>query len=255
MSIKAKLSAAEFTALPEANKAFYKQSGTDYLIDLSGGFVTEKDPAGLLTAKNHEVEKRKEAEQKLRDLQGGEQKKIDDAAKAAADEARKKALEGNDLTAITADFDARFAALEAKQVAELASRDAAVAEQAALVKASKLKAAASEIANRISTIPSLLVGNIQNRLQISDSGEIVATDALGAVLPDFTMSTLEKEFVDNSEYAAIMIGSKGSGASGSPTPGSPVDTGGKKWKDLSTDELVQLRKENPTGYKQLLATK
>lgn len=255
MPIKANITATEFNVLSDEGKTNYKASGEGFAIDLSGGFITTKDPAALLNAKNHEQTLRKAAEKQLLDFKTAEQQKIDDATAKATADARKAALEGNDLTAITAQFDERFAAMEAKHANELSTRDADVAKQSALVKESRLNAAAAKIATAISIVPDLLVGKIQSRLELDDAGNVVAKDGTGGISPAFTMQALQKEFVDNTDYAAIMIGSKASGASGSQTNGSPVDTGGKVWADFTTEQLKQLHEEDPTGYQNLKATK
>ena len=93
------------------------------------------------------------------------------------------------------------------------------------------------------------------RLDVDELGNVIAMDKSGNINPNFTIDKLEKEFVDNNEFAPIIIGSKASGASGSTSSGSPVETMGKKWSDFSSEQLVQLRKDNPSGYQELKATR
>lgn len=252
MSVKLKLTVAEYQALSEAEKANYKSDGdSGYQLDIVGGFVVDKDPAALLNSRDHEKAKRKEAEAKLKELQDAQQKTIDDAKKEAAEAARKAALEGGDVAAITEQLEARIADQEAKYQAELAKRDEAIALERQQAQQSRMDAHINSIVGNMKITDGsedYMRYEIKQKLAFDDNGNIIVKDN-----PETTPDNFVKSIVDDSKYAGIMVASKASGASGSQTPGSPVDTNGKYFDDLTSDELVDLHRSNPDEYQRLKA--
>lgn len=255
MPIKARLTVSEFNSLPDDSKSLYVMVDDEYRLDVTGGFLIDNDPQALLNAKNHEVEKRKSVEAELKTIKDKAASEIQKAKEEAENKAREEAIKNNDAAALHADLQKQIQAMQKKHSEELELQRAEVKRQQELVRQTKLNTAASEMASKISTSPSLLSPLIMNRLDLDSEGNIVATDNQGSINLDFDLSKLEQEFIDNKEYAPIIIGSKASGASGSTSSGSPVETKGKKWKDFSSEQLVQLRKENPAGYEELKATR
>ena len=255
MPIKASLSVSEFNSLPDESKSLYVMVDNEYKLDVSGGYLIDNDPKALLNAKNHEVEKRKSVEAELKMIKDKAAQEIQKAKEQAENKAREDAIKNNDAAALHADLQKQIQAMQKTHAQEIELQRAEVKRQTELVRQTKLNTAASEMASKISTSPSLLSPLIMNRLELDQEGNVVAKDNSGTINPNFNLSGLEKEFIDNKEYAPIIIGSKASGASGSTSSGSPVETTGKKWKDFSSEQLVQLRNENPAGYEELKATR
>ena len=255
MPIKAKVTSAEFDSLPEGTKSLYVKAGDDYKLDIAGGYLLDNDPAALLNAKNHEVEKRKAVEAELKGIRDKAEADKQKLKLDAEEKARKAALENQDVAALHADLQGQIKKMQAQHAKEINSQRVEIERQQQLVRETKLNKVASDIATKISTTPSLLSPLVMQRLDVDELGNVIAMDKSGNINSGFTIDNLEKEFVDNNEFAPIIIGSKASGASGSTSSGSPVETMGKKWSDFSSEQLVQLRKENPSGYQELKATR
>jgi|TARA_R110000803_G_scaffold89443_2_gene156675 hypothetical protein len=255
MPIKASLTEAEYVSLPTDSKSLYVQSGDGFKLDLVGGYLIENDPTALLNAKQHEVEKRKAVEAELKAIKDKADLDVKKSKQAAENKVREDALKNQDVAALHADLERQIKTMQDSHAKEIASQRKEIAHQQELVKQTRMKKVASDIATKISTTPSLLSPLVMQRLDIDSSGNVIAKDKNGQMNDNFTLGNLEKEFIDNSEFAPIIIGSKASGASGSTSSGSPVETSGKKWKDFSSEQLVQLRKENPSGYQDLKATR
>lgn len=186
--LKLKITKEEFEALPDAIKAEYKTSGEGYSLDVTG----IEDTGALKRAKDRESELRKEAENKL-----------------AVAEARIVELESDtskkDVATLTRSYEGKLetqkTAFEAK-INKLTSN--------------LVNSEAMSIATRISKAPKLLVSEIAKRLQADIEGDkptIRITDADGNASA-MTMEDLEKEFVANPDYSAIIIANKSSGGAG-----------------------------------------
>ena len=258
MPIKAKLTAVEFAALPESQRAFYVLNGDGYTLAIEGGFLLDTDPAALLNAKQHEVAARKEAERKLKELQDAQQATIDAAAAKAAEDAKQKLLASGNTPEILKKFQDDLELAKKQFQTELEKRDTELRQANENAKAAQL---ASHVSSFVSDLPiikspaakRMMELELQSRLALNEQGQLVIKDQTGVVNAALTLAALKKEIVDNPDFAGIIVGSKGSGASGSKLPGAPVDTAGKKFDQFSSDELVHLLSENPTEYARLKA--
>lgn len=257
---KATITKTEFDALHEVLQKEYQAEGDGYKLKIDGGFLTDQDPSALLRAKQHEADRRKESEKKLKEFQDAEQKKIDDAKAEAAEEARKKALEEGDVGTITTQLEERISNMQAKFEKDLADRDAELEGERQKAREMQITSTAAGIAQKIclaeGDYAGLLAPRIAAQLTLNESGQLAVLGADGQIDPQMNLQTLEKSYVDNPAYAAMIAGTKARGASGTPTTGgTPVETAGKKWSDLTSEEKVALKRSNPDAYSELLKTK
>lgn len=249
MPLKAKISATDFEALDANVKGIYVKDGDDYRLDIEG-FVIEKDPAALLNAKEHEKRLRQEAESSLKKLQE-EIKGQQDALRKAQEEAEmEKMRKSGDITSIQKSFESKIAEMQKQQTEQLTRYREAVAK-------AELDRVANQIAAKIgvdANAATLLLPHVKARLKPDMSEElpkIRVVDQTGE-LSVSSLDDLQKEFVANPAFGAIIVGSKATGASGhGNVGGAKVSTQGKKFTDFSATELVQIRRENPQEYERL----
>jgi len=211
MALKRKIDKETFDALPKDVQKVYTKEGEDYLLDLEG----MDDVDELRRAKDREAEN---AKQLRKDIKAAKDrvKELEDAA-AEGDPAK-----ANDIKKLDAAHKA-----ELKKIAdESAEREAALATKLATkdaqTKASMINAAASALANKISTAPAIFADTIAKRLSVDLEGDepklvILNKDGKPSAM---TMEQLSKELVANKDYASIIVASKASG-SGAPRNGLP----------------------------------
>ena len=227
MALKFKIGKSVYDALPDDVKKEYKQTGDDYTLDLDG----YEDPAELRRARDHEkdaaaeakrqaaAEKRRadDAERKAKDLEASG-KSVDDAVKAKETEMQTKY--DTDTKALTDKLDGLTQSV---------------------VKSTK-NSIAGNLANKISTSPSLLIDKLAARIavEIDEKTHEVKHYILGSdgKRSASTIEDLEKEALKNKEWAPILRGTRGNGGGGAPpmpggggaprsqqthTPGTPPD--------------------------------
>lgn len=197
MSLKSKINKADFDALPDALKEHYIADGEGYKLDTT-------EARELLAAKQQEKDR---ADKLARDLATvrEEMETIKGDLERAKDAQHKKE---NDIPAIEASWK------EKVEAAKKAGADA-LARAHAQLRALLVRSEAVKLAHEISTAPDLLLPHIEKRLDADLEGEIPKTRVLDADGKP-TAKSLEEfrsEIVDNPAFAAIMIGSKGSGGS------------------------------------------
>ena len=198
MALKKKLTKAEYEKLSEHIKAEYIEDGDGFRLDIDG----DEDTGALKRAKDREAQLRREAETKLREAQ--EQLDAlgnDDARKKGDIETLEKKWKG--------DLDV-----------EKAAHKATTEKFQNAFKKSLIDAKATEIATKISKVPSLLSRVIRDRLTVDFDGDEPTTRVIGAdgkVDEKLTLDDLTKELVANKEYADIIIASKASGGAAKTT--------------------------------------
>ena len=193
MALKLKISKADYDKLPADIKAEYAADGDDYKLDVVG----IEDTGALKRAKDREKELRIEAETRAK-------KAEDRLTELEGDDARKKG-----------DIDTLEKSWQRKQDEQKAEYEAKIAKRDAALKKSLIDDTALKIATKISNAPALLIPHIKARLQADLDGDTPATkvlDASGAV-STASLEDLEKEFVANKDFSAIIIAGKGSGGS------------------------------------------
>lgn len=223
MALKRKITAAEHAALNDAIKAEYKADGAGFILDTD-------DAAELKSAKDREVEKRRDAEKKLQEAQ------------AALDDLQDKSSRANgDIAALDKSYKEKQAALET-QVAKLTG-DLTNERNDRYVTAE-----ADRIAKRF-TVPGLVRKEIASRLSVEmvDDKPIIRVKDANGKPSAHSITDLEKEFVDNPDYKSIVIASKAGGSadplkpSGGSAPFNPTDKPADLSKLSSADMVAHLK--------------
>jgi hypothetical protein len=232
--LKSKINKADFDALPEALKQYYKANGDHYLLE-------SDDAVELRNAKDREAEARRIATERADRLQAEK-----DAAEAATNEALlAKAKKEKDVEALEASWQAKLDAAVNAEVTKRTKREDQLRE---LLVENK----AIELANELSISPKLILPHIRERLAAELDGDKPITRVLDADKQPTakTLAELKQEFIDNKDFASIIKGSKGSGG-GAGGSGSGGGADGKKFTDLSETERVALHAENPVKFREM----
>lgn len=234
MALKSKLTKAEYDALPDALKEHYKASGDSYLLD-------SDDATELRAAKDREAEARRTEKERADRLQAEK-----DAAEKDATEAKlAKAKKDKDVEALELSY-------KNKEEAAVAIERANTQRRERQLEGILVDSKAMEIANKISISPTLILPHIRARLKAELDGEKAITRVLkDGTVSAMTIEELEREFIDNPEFAAIIKGSKatGGGAGGGALGGGATDQ--KNFKDLSEVERVELHRTNPAKFHEM----
>lgn len=230
MALKYKISKADFDKLPADVQGEYVADGDDYKLDVSG-LDDHPELGAAVRAKNHEKEKRQEAQNKLK-----EEQEAHTATKGEFDDYKKQTP---DVAKLEGKWQKKVSDMEAKHETELKQRDGNI---------NKLMVdnVADSIAREISKAPSLLKPAIAARLGVHYDAEGVAStkvlDADGEISAT-TLDELKNEFKTNNEYADIIIGSQGSGGG---AQGSGQQGGGKPLEkpDFATASIKEIAAYN-----------
>lgn len=205
MALKIKISPSVYEALPADVKKEYKQSGSDYVLDLDG----YEDPVELRNARDREKEAAATA------------KRERDAEKRRADEAERKAKDLEDAgKSVDEAVKTKEKEMQAKYDKDIGERDTKLSGLTTAVTNSHREALAKTLANKISTSPNLLVPHLLNRIKVeidpqSNQPKHTITDADGKDSA-WTVDDLEKDVLKNKEFAPILRGTKATGGGGAP---------------------------------------
>lgn len=242
MALKKILTEDQFNALDDVTKLNYKK-GADNKFHLD---LEEDDAEALKRAKEHEKNARKAAEERAEAAEK-KLKEQEDARRAAEEDAARKA---GDVTALEASW-------KQKRDADVAAAEAKTKRIEAALKVQLVDNVAAALANKISTAPSLLIAVIKKRLTVeipTDEGSEPLTRVLDASGRPSAMglNDLEKEIIDNPEYAAIIKASSASGGGATPQrQGGGAPTGKKKLSEMTATEEAQFANEHPEEYAKL----
>jgi len=241
MAIKRIITKAEFDKLSADLKKEYKaeEGGENYTLDLEG----YEDPAALKRAKDHEKEQRKAAEKTAKDLQD---------QLAALTEERDGLLKGAipkaDVEKLENSYKSKFTAREKELNAQIEAANGSL--QRLLV-----DNVAQTLATKISKSPTVIMPHIKSRLRAEKNTagqyETKVVDKDGNISA-LTVEDLEKEFIDNKDFAPIITASRGSGggAGGSNGGGGAAPKSLKDFK--SATEEAQFANQNPAEYQRLV---
>lgn len=188
MALKKKLK-----EVPEELKSFYIEKDGEFVLDIEG----EEDTGALKRAKDREVQLRREAEMKAKEL---EQKLVD----IEGVDARKR----GDIETLEKAWAKKNSEIEMKYKASLAQREESLKQML-------IDNVANELAHKISISPKLMLPHIKARLVADLDGDMPTTKVLDSIgkLSALTIEDLQKEFVANPDFSAIIVGSKASGSS------------------------------------------
>lgn len=238
MALKHKVTSLDEVA--EKYRALYTQLGNEYVLDDE----VKEDTTSLKNAKDHEKAERQKAEQRA-SVAESRLKQIDDKD---AETASKKARADKDIESIDATWQARFDSNAEELNAKICDKDAAIHK---LV----IKSTAMGIATKIA-IPGtakFLAQDLEARLEVGErNGEIVALvkDANGVASGATTLDALQQSFVDNPEYASLIVGSKASGGGAGESNGGGAST--KSLSEMNDAERTQLHNSNPAAFSRLV---
>lgn len=237
--MKRKITQVEHFALSDAMKAVYKQDGESWLLELeddTGFDALKAEKVAALAAK-------KVAEDALKvitDKAAADAKTAQDALDAAA-------RDSGDIAALEASWQAKFD----KQATD---NTAAMAVSTAALETVFVTNVATQMANDISTVPDLLVDAIKKRLRVETNDGVSITRVVdNAGQPSaLSISELQKEFVDNESYAAIIKASdaQGGGAGGEDGGGGGA---GKKLSEMTATEEAAFANKHPARYAKMIA--
>lgn len=234
MALKRKLTKVEYDALPDVLKTEYKAEGDAYILEVDdpafAALKAEKEAAAARAAKA-------EADLKA---------KNDADAEAARKAAEDKAKADGDVAALEKSW-------KDKRDADVAAEAAKTAATTAALRALVVDSAAQKMANDISTVPALMVEKIKSRMSVEVVDgvpllRILSTDGKPSAL---SVADLQKEFLDNPDYKAIIKGSRSSGG-GAGGSGEGGGAGHKKLSEMTGLEEVAFAKAHPEEYKAML---
>lgn len=228
MALKVKITKEEHAALSDALKTEYVADGDGFKLDVDD---TE------IAAEMRRARDRSKVE-------------ADEARAAAAEEKRKReeletagARKAGDIDSIEKSWKQKLADAETK------GQNETKALRSQLEKL-LVQDVARAIATEISTSPSLILPHIKARLSADFSGDEPITRVLDEAGKPTALSVteLKQSFIDNKDFAAIIIGSKssGSGATGSNGSGGP-----KKPSEYTETERNDLFKKDPAKFREL----
>lgn len=191
MALRRKVTKEAYEKLTDEIKKEYVLKDGAYVLDTDD----DEDFDALKNSVTTERQKRKDAEKKLRDLE--------DEAETERNNANKK---NGDVAALEASWQKKLDTAKAEADAAAAKLNGAI---------SKLLAdgTARDLANALSTVPSVMAKVIRERLTVDMSGDEPALRVLDANGKPSAMSVddLKKEIASNKEFAAIIKASNGSG--------------------------------------------
>lgn len=252
MALKYKISSTEFASLSDDMKKEYKMQGDfTYQLDLGENvFVTDKDPAGLMSAleaEREETRKAKAAADRLEnEKKEAERAKITDVEELKAH--FQKELEERDKRA---EADRKTA--EKRQLEQQRSAAEALRKQTALEAASSL----------FGTNAPLMLPHLEQALRAvpGDSPKVEIIDpTTGLPSVDQNLENWKKSLSTNELYKPMIVVSKASGGSandgkGLGTSGTREDGKPKTYYDYKPSELLALKRENPELFSQIRSTK
>tara|TARA_R100000152_G_C6782307_1_gene219769 strand:- start:12643 stop:13356 length:714 start_codon:yes stop_codon:yes gene_type:complete len=236
--MKYKLTKAQYDELSDDIKKEYAENdGGEYILNVEGG----EDTGALKRAKEHEKERRKAAEGKLREKE--------DELKGIQEE-----LETLQDSAGSGDKD--VAKLEAKWKKKLEDREKELTDQLdgydKELNTLLVDNVADRLASELSDSPSVLRPHLKSRLTVERvDGKAVTRvkDADGELTP-MTLDELKSEFQSNNDFASVVRGSQGSGSGAGGGQGGQGGQAPKKpdFAKASTKEVADyLKSQKETG--------
>ena len=241
MALKRKIDEKTFNALSdELKKEYTKQEDGSYSLETEG----DEDTGALKRAKDREKEERRKAEQTARELK----EKLDELTNELEELKAAPAKKKGDVDAVEATWKAKLAKREKELNDQIESANNALRTHVLESTSTKI---ASEIAGENAEV---IMPHIQKRLKVEIVDGKIVTKVLGQDGADTELSPadLQKEFLSNNKFSAIVVASKasGGGAGGGRKGGSGAP---KKLSEMTATEEAQFANSNPQEYKAMLA--
>lgn len=197
--MKYKLTKAQYDELSDDLKKEYQDQDGEYVLNVEGG----EDTGALKRAKDHEKERRKQAEDKARQLE---------------QDLNSTREELETLQNSKGDGEKDVAKLEAKWKKKLEDKERELGEKSQALEKELNTLLVDNVADRLaadlSDSPAVLRPHIKNRLTVERvDGKAVTRikDADGELSP-MTLDELKNEFQSNNDFASVIRGSQGSGS-------------------------------------------
>ncbi len=224
--LKRKINKDAYEALPDVLKAEYKANGDGFVLDTD-------DATELLQARDNANRERDTALASVNELK----QKLKDATTALAD-AQKS---GGDWTALENSYKSKVVNLQTQL-------DEANTNLTRANKELKCAPIADKIASAF-TVPALVKDRIMSRLDYDPkTGDVRVLDATGKPTA-LTSDDLQKEFVDNPDFKAIVVASKASGSAdagkrpGGSAPNLPNNSTSQSLASMKPAELAEHMKQ------------
>jgi len=216
--------------LDDAHKALYVEKDGKFVLDVE----PDNDADALKRAKDRETQAAKDLRVKL-----AEEAARREALEAELAEATGQKKKPDELQKA---YEKKLGENEAKWKLEVEKREA-------FIKKSMIDAQALKLASELFTSPALGERFIRDRLAVDMEGDepvLRVLDSAGQVSAS-SLADLKKEFLDNKEYAPILVGSKatGSGAAGSGKGGGSA---APQPHEMSGAERAAWAKSDPAGF-------
>lgn len=229
MALKKKLTKEDYDNLSDVLKAEYMTDGEGYKLDLSD----DEDTGPLKRALEREKANSATSKKRLAEVEAELEKLNESDARKRGDIATLEKQWEKKIGETKTEYETRINALTGH------------------IKKSLVDNVASGLAHKISKSPVLLLPHIKNRLVADFEGDEPVTRILGAdgKPSNMTLDDLEKEFVANKDFSAIIVGSKASGGAGGGEQ--RRKTGGAS----DSDKKLDLSKAKPSELLEHLKSK
>lgn len=217
--------------LEDGHKPFYIERNGKWFLDAED----EPETAALRRAKDRETEANRKLREKLAELE---------TAIADKDEEIKNAKPNRKVDELENSWKQKLAD-EKKQAAET------IAKQAKFIESTLIEAEAAKLANMFS-VPTLGTKLVKERLSVEhgdDGPKVRILDAAGAPSA-MSLDDLRKEFVDNKEYAPLIVLSRGKGGGAAGSGGGTGGGANKSFKEMDATERTELFRTNPERFRQ-----
>lgn len=251
MAIKTKITSAEFATIDDTLKSHYQlQTDGTYSVDLGPGvFVTDKDPAGLMSA----LEKEREENKRVKAI----------ADKLEAEKLAAETSKITDVEQLKAHFQQQLEERDRKAAAEKKEQEKAIAAQRQAAADQAAREQALRVASELfGTQAPLLLPHVQGMLrgQIGPDGTPrveVVDPTTGLPSLDQNLESFKKSLSTNELFKPMVVVTKASGGSANDNKATGLatkkdDGTPKKYSDYNSGELVRLKREQPDLFQSLL---
>lgn len=234
--MKLKRTLKNLDGISEEVAKLYAKEGEIFVLQVEG----DEDMGGLKRAKDREVEARKKAEARVKELEE-ENATLEEAVSRGS---------GPKLQEAEDRYKAKLEKVEAKYKTDLEGVTGHLRE-------AHTTTAARALAAKLSASPDLLLPHILARLAFDMDGGTPKTRVLkDGKLSELTIDDLEKEILASPTFAPVLIGSRGSGggANGGGGGGAP-DVAQFKLPngEISWGRVAEHVRKNPAGEAALMA--
>lgn len=221
MALKKSVTKAEYAKLPSDIQKEYVADGDNFNLDVEGGI--DVGLGELKRAKDNEVAERKKIAAILK-----ERETELETLRTEHLELMKGNIPKGDLAKIEKQYTDKIAKLETDSAAKVAALTGNLQEV-------YVDNVATTLAAKISTSPAVILPHIQKRLKaVHAEGKtvtkVLAKDGSDSIM---TVEELEKEFIANKDFSAILIANRGSGSGGGGQGSGGAGAGNGKKIDLT----------------------